>query len=200
MSQESCQTAASTWLATLGFTHFVTLTFNRNDPISIDWAQRTVRHLIACIDRYLLGGTWARRPAAERSLCVAIPEADLQDRRRNRAYFGLHYHLLLKVPLWRAAKASHADFPMLMNRWWTRVVPSGTTDVIPFSDLAAPAKLADYVTKRFGDDNAVSPREWIIYPPPTSSTKRFSSPVQQPERTGKGPVAAASRYSSTLTS
>ena len=144
MSQKSYQTAASIWLPTLDFTHLITLTFNRNGPISIDWAHGTVRHFIACMERYLLGATWARRPAAERSLCVAIPEADSQDRTRNRAYFGLHYHLLLKGPLRRAAKASHADFPMLMNRWWTRVVPSGTTDVIPFSDLAAPALYSPY--------------------------------------------------------
>jgi hypothetical protein len=67
---------------------------------------------------------------------------------------------------------------MLINRWWTRPVPSGTTDVMRLSDLAAQAKLADYGTKSFWDDQAVAPREWIIYPPPTSSTKRFSSPVQ----------------------
>jgi hypothetical protein len=161
MSLKSYQTAVSTWLPTLHFTHFVTLTFNRNGPISIDWAHGTVRHFIACIDRYLLGGNWARRPAAERSLCVAIPEADSQDMTRNRAWFGLHYHLLLKGPLRRAAKASHADFPMLMNRWWTRFVPSGTTNVIRLSDPAATAKVADYVTKRFGDVNAVSPWEHI---------------------------------------
>jgi hypothetical protein len=31
--------------------------------------------------------------------------------------------------------------------------------------------------------NAVSRREWIIYPQPTSATKRFFSPVQEPART-----------------
>jgi hypothetical protein len=81
--------------------------------------------------------------------------------------------MLLKAPLRRAAKASDADLPRLINRWWARCVPSGTTDVIRLSDRAATAKLAAYGTKRFGDDRAVSRWEWSIYLPPTSSTKRI---------------------------
>lgn len=101
------------WLQDHGFTHFVTLAFNRME--TIDSARKNLNKFHAKLDRKILGKNYYKKPKDQRTFFVAFIE---------HMNSNFHYHLLLKTP---NQYISRLEFHL--DSSWQKVVNSGSSNV-----------------------------------------------------------------------
>jgi hypothetical protein len=119
------------WLLDQGFTHGVTLAFNRKT--TLNGGRKSLKRFHAYLDRALLGTHWHKKPNLDRTFFIAFPE---------HIDSNLHYNLLLRVRDTNIQKT--AD---IIPQIWSKVVPSGSVDVKLVSEAYDYSKLIDYYTK-----------------------------------------------------
>lgn len=114
--------------------YFVTLTFNWRGRVTAASAVRALRDLSHRLDADRLGGRFYEFGSPDRTLFVLVPE-------KFDSY--AHYHGLVMRPDDARAKNPVQDFPELLAKSWSAVVPGGSFDCQPLRSGGA----LDYATK-----------------------------------------------------
>lgn len=133
------------WVASRGFTHFVTLAFNPNKvnttgtsaTLLAGGINRATSRLLgwdARVNRRVLGRRWCSKPDDR-----MVANAFLENSRTNA-----HWHLALLPPV----TSGFCEFEPVMTAEWKRLEPNGTVDIAPIYDSK---KLSEYITKKLGD-------------------------------------------------
>lgn len=121
----------------VGFTHALTLTFNRN--ACLEASQAALRDLHRRVDENLLGRHFYKLPNDQRTLAMFVFEC---------IPHSLHVHSLWRVPRGRPEANRllrfHRMFPNEQGGVWNEIVPSGTYKLRIITDYA---DASNYVLK-----------------------------------------------------
>lgn len=128
------QIAFSNYIAEQGFSHFVTLNFNPNEPIEIDSAHIKIAKFGMKVDRKLYGRHFNKKPTPERTSFIAFPEHKSSN---------LHFHAAVNSP-------DIFGFCRQATKIWKELVPSGSINIQlgQFYKYDVEA-IAYYVAKKF---------------------------------------------------
>lgn len=133
-------------IALQGFTHAITLTWNRS--VSLDRARYDLKNLHHRVDRRLLGARFHRKPEHERTKAIFVFE---------KIDTNLHVH-----SMWRLTRQTYIQFNKLFPSegagLWNDIVPSGTYAVDIDNNIGADRAFAGYMLKgqhRFSDDREI---------------------------------------------
>ncbi|MBO9399944.1 hypothetical protein J7399_10415 [Shimia sp. R9_1] len=140
-NQISIRDAMREWLGPMYFTHLVTLTTN-DQSFKRERMKDRLRNWDGRVNREIVGPKWLKR-YDERINWIAFPE---------KAGVNPHWHLLLQLTSdqIRDLGASN-DFNRIVKRTWSKLVPSGSSDVeLIKASVADSTTVADYVTKSLG--------------------------------------------------
>ena len=123
-----------------GADYAVGLAFNRE--VTIRGARERFGALLAHIDSFYLGRKWAKFPSDERTLAFAVME---------HVESNLHLHAVMNLPRDRPNR-SVTNAETLIPAEWKKLVPAGSCDIKPITDLRG---AASYMTKELNN-----PRNW----------------------------------------
>ena len=127
------QPAHAKWVCHLGYSHFVTLNFNRDTTPG--GARTKFKDLLARMDWSWLGKRWAARPSDDRTFAIAFME--------NIAT-NLHLHAGFRGPPCPRPRTI-PTLPGLIDMHWRKLVPGGSTHISPIYDVEG---FAGYITKQ----------------------------------------------------
>lgn len=99
--------------------YFVTLATNQDG--TIPGIRKRAKDFCARMDRKLLGPSWSKKPAEERTDGVFFVE---------HVRSNIHLHGLLRFP-----SGTREGLPMTSALVWKKLCPSGTIDFQPINDL-----------------------------------------------------------------
>jgi hypothetical protein len=124
----------------LGFTHALTLSWNRS--VSLERAKFNLKLAHGIVDERLLGQRYNKKPHDQRTLAVFVFEG---------LELGGHVHA---HSLWRIRKREHLIpfarlFPDQRGGFWNEIVPSGSYDLDLIDD---PDAFAGYALKGWSQD------------------------------------------------
>lgn len=129
-----------TMLHEMGAGYFVTLNFNRET--TYDGARTALKAWHARVDKQLLGGSWSRKPAEQRSKFMAFAE---------KLDTNPHWHLLLRL-----GDGTDAErFEQVAAECWRRLIVSGELDVKKLNTPSDQQRTAGYVTKDLWRTDAI---------------------------------------------